>query len=188
MTTPPGKASTGAVSGAVSGAASGRTGTGPPTTPGGAQPAAGGPPHRTSPGTPSSTELVTAQGRTIITDTVVSKIAGTATREIDGVHDLGGGTARAVSALRGRIPGARVNSMQGVSVEVGERQTAVDIGIVADYGVAINDLAAAIRRNVIDAVERMTGLEVVEVNVTVYDVYIPGEDEGIEYPASARVQ
>ncbi len=137
----------------------------------------------------ASTELVTDEGRTVITDTVVAKIAATATRQVDGVHALGGGgTARAVDALRGRIPGARVNHSQGVAVEVGERQAAVDIGIVADYGVAIYDLAAAIRRDVIDAVERMTGLEVVEVNVTVYDVHLPDENDPPEYEASSRVQ
>src|SRR5699024_3081191 len=76
---------------------------------------------------PATTQLVTEQGRTVITDTVVSKIAGTATRQVDGVHGLGGGTARAVEALRGRIPGARINHSQGVAVEVGERQTAIDI-------------------------------------------------------------
>ncbi|MDN5757817.1 MAG: Asp23/Gls24 family envelope stress response protein [Tomitella sp.] len=139
-------------------------------------------------GNSSSTELVTDQGRTIITDTVVSKIAGTATREIDGVHALGGGTARVVGALRERIPGARVNHAQGVAVEVGELQAAVDIGVVAEYGVAINDMATAIRRNVIAAVERMTGLEVVEVNVTAYDLYLPEDDDEAEDEATSRVQ
>lgn len=135
-----------------------------------------------------STELVTNQGRTIIADTVVSKIAGVATREIDGVHGLGGGTSRVVGALRERIPGARVNHGQGVDVEVGERQAAIDIGIVADYGVAINELAAAIRRNVIAAVERMTGLEVTEVNVTVYDIFLDEDDAGDHSDAKPRVQ
>ena len=63
--------------------------------------------------------LVSEQGRTAIADTVVSKIAGIAAREISGVHDLGGGTARAVGALRERIPGSRTNLTQGVAVEVG---------------------------------------------------------------------
>lgn len=144
------------------------------------------------PGQPSraaeSTELISAHGRTIIADTVVAKIAGMATREIDGVHSLGGGTGRVVGALRERIPGARVNHSQGVAVEVGERQTAVDIGIVAEYGVAINDLASGIRRNVIAAVERMTGLEVVEVNVTVHDVFLDDDDDQVEAPSQSRVQ
>jgi uncharacterized alkaline shock family protein YloU len=126
----------------------------------------------------SSAALTTTQGRTIIADAVVAKIAGIATREINGVYDVGGGTARVVGALRDRIPGARVNHSQGVAVEVGEKQAAIDIGIVAEYGVALHELAAGIRKNVITAVERMTGLEVTEVNITVYDVMLFDEAEG----------
>lgn len=112
------------------------------------------------------------QGRTSIADAVVSKIAGIAAREINGVHDLGGGTARAVGALRERIPGSRTNLSQGVSVEVGERQAAVDLDLVAEFGVPIPDLAADVRRNVVESVEQMTGLEVTEVNITVHDVFV----------------
>lgn len=126
-------------------------------------------------GRDSDSALVSATGKTTIADTVVSKIAGIATREVTGVHALGGNVSRTVGALRERIPGASVNQSQGVSVEVGERQAAVDIDIVADYGVSIADLATGIRRNVIGAVERMTGLEVTEVNIVVHDVYL---DEG----------
>lgn len=136
---------------------------------------------------PSDASGSTSQGRTIISDTVVSKIAGIATREVSGVHDLGGGAARAVGALRERIPGGRVNQSQGVGVEVGETQAAIDIDIVAEYGIAIADLATDIRRNVISSVERMTGLDVVEVNVTVHDVYL--DEGGDDAPAEApRVQ
>jgi uncharacterized alkaline shock family protein YloU len=131
--------------------------------------------------------LVSEQGRTAIADTVVSKIAGIAAREISGVHDLGGGTARAVGALRERIPGSRTNLSQGVGVEVGEHQAAVDLDIVAEYGVAIADLAAAVRRNVVDQVERMTGLEVTEVNITVHDVFLESEETD-EETATTRVQ
>lgn len=136
-----------------------------------------------------SSDLVSSQGRTIIADAVVAKIAGIATREINGVYDVGGGTARAVGALRDRIPGARVNHGQGVAVEVGEKQAAIDIGIVAEYGVALHELAAGIRRNVIAAVENMTGLEVTEVNITVFDVVLFDEnDPGTDGDAKPRVQ
>ncbi|MDF9714752.1 Asp23/Gls24 family envelope stress response protein [Nocardioides sp. ChNu-153] len=134
-----------------------------------------------------TTALTSEAGRTSIADTVVSKIAGIAARDISGVHDLGGGTARAVGALRERIPGSRTNLSQGVSVEVGERQAAVDLDIVAEYGVAIADLAAAIRRNVISSVERMTGLEVTEVNITVHDVFLDDGQDDVE-PAAPRVE
>lgn len=136
-----------------------------------------------------TTDLVGTDGRTTIADAVVSKIAGIATREVQGVHDVGGSTSRAIGALRERIPGASVNQSQGVSVEVGERQAAVDIDMVADYGVSIADLAAGVRRNVITAVERMTGLEVTEVNITVHDVYLADEDDDQpSAPATTRVQ
>ena len=140
-------------------------------------------------GTGPSSDLVSTQGRTIIADAVVAKIAGIATREIAGVYDVGGGTAGVVGALRDRLPGARVNHGQGVAVEVGEKQAAIDIGIVAEYGVALHELAAGIRRNVIAAVENMTGLEVTEVNITVFDVVLFDEnDPGSEVDAKPRVQ
>jgi uncharacterized alkaline shock family protein YloU len=144
-------------------------------------------------GTPAvpDSELFTDHGRTSVADVVVSKIAGMAAREVTGVHGLGGSTARAIGALRERIPGGRVNVQQGISVEVGDRQAAVDISIVAEYGVAIHELAEAIRRNIILSVEEMTGLEVTEVNVTVHDVHLPEDDEPEEdeEPAKApRVQ
>jgi uncharacterized alkaline shock family protein YloU len=134
----------------------------------------------------SVSRLVSNQGATTIADTVVQKIAGLATREIPGVHDLGSGTARALGALRERIPGATASAGQGVAVEVGEKQAAVDLQIVVEYGVAITDLSRSIRRNVITSIEQMTGLEVVEVNINVSDVYIPSEDDA--EPDQTRVQ
>ena len=136
--------------------------------------------------TRGTSALTTEQGKTSIADAVVSKIAGIATREISGVHDLGGGAARAVGAIRERIPGSSTNLSQGVAVEVGERQAAIDVDLVAEYGVAIADLAAAVRRNVIASVERMTGLEVTEVNITVHDVFVEGDQD--DEPAEARVE
>ena len=134
----------------------------------------------------SVSRLVSNQGTTTIADTVVQKIAGLATREIPGVHDLGSGTARALGALRERIPGATASAGQGVAVEVGEKQAAVDLQIVVEYGVAITDLSRSIRRNVITSIEQMTGLEVVEVNINVSDVHIPSDDDN--EPEQTRVQ
>jgi uncharacterized alkaline shock family protein YloU len=135
----------------------------------------------------SSTELVSSQGKTSIADSVVQKIAGIATREVSGVYKLGAGASRAFGAIRERIPGSSgANMSQGVAVEVGERQAAVDLDVVVEYGVSIPDLAQAIRRNVISSVERMTGLEVTEVNVSVDDIHLP-DDEG-EQQQDARVQ
>lgn len=136
----------------------------------------------------SPDDLNTAQGRTTIADSVVQKIAGIAAREVSGVYELGGGAgaSKAFSAIRERIPGASQSSGQGVSTEVGQRQAAVDLDVVVEFGVAIADLAQAIRRNVISSVERMTGLEVTEVNVTVNDIHLPSDDKQPEEPA--RVQ
>ena len=138
-----------------------------------------------------SKDLVSSQGKTTIADTVVSKIAGMAAREVSGVYRLGGGTARAFGAIRERIPGSGgPNVSQGVSVEVGETQAAIDIDVVVEYGVAIPDLAAGIRRNVIQSLQRMTGLEVVEVNIAVDDIHLPSDDSSSEDDQSApsRVQ
>ncbi len=136
--------------------------------------------------TPSA--LDSTEGRTTIADTVVAKIAGIAAREVSGVHTLGGGTARAVGALRERIPGSSTNHSQGVSVEVGERQAAVDVQLVAEYGVSLADLATGIRRNVISSIERMTGLEVTEVNVEIQDVHLETDDQTEDTSSEPRVQ
>lgn len=134
--------------------------------------------------------LASTHGRTSIADAVVSKIAGIATREVSGVHDLGGGASRAVGQLRQRIPGARTNLSQGVSVEVGERQAAIDIDLVVDYDVAIADLSTAVRRSVIAAVEQMTGLEVTEVNIVVHDVFLDedGDEDDGDSDRTSRVE
>ncbi|UGQ09355.1 Asp23/Gls24 family envelope stress response protein [Yinghuangia sp. ASG 101] len=121
--------------------------------------------------------LSSERGRTAIADSVVAKISGVAAREVSGVYALGKGVARAFASVRQRVPGGKPNVAQGVSVEVGERQCAVDLTIIVEYGVAISEVAADVRENVIDAVERMTGLEVVEVNISVDDIHIESPDD-----------
>ncbi|MCX4822190.1 Asp23/Gls24 family envelope stress response protein [Streptomyces sp. NBC_01142] len=121
-----------------------------------------------------------SRGRTTIADGVVEKIAGLAAREVIGVHAMGSGFSRTLGAVRDRVPGSgggRSNVTRGVKAEVGEVQTALDIEIVVDYGVSISDVARDVRENVVSAVERMTGLEVVEVNIAVSDVKLPDEEE-----------
>ena len=132
--------------------------------------------------------LVTAQGKTSIADSVVEKIAGVAAREVSGVHEMGRGAARAFGTIKEKLPvgGSGPNVTQGVSVEVGERQAAIDLDVVVEYGVPIVDVANAVRDNVSSRVERITGLEVTEVNVAVDDIYLESEEE--EPPAPERVQ
>ncbi|WP_030563070.1 Asp23/Gls24 family envelope stress response protein [Streptomyces aureocirculatus] len=131
-------------------------------------------------------EPAATRGRTSIADVVVVKIAGMAAREIPGVHDMGGGLSRTIGAVRDRVPGGRPNVGRGVKVEVGERQTAIDLDIVVEYGVPITDVAHDVRENVIAAVERITGLEVVEVNVAINDVHLPDDDR--DSSAETRVE
>lgn len=130
----------------------------------------------------------TEQGRTTIASSVVQKVAGIAAREISGVHAVGGGVSRAFGALRERIPGAGTASTAGVAVEVGEKQAAVDLDIIVEYGASIVDLARAVRRNVIGQVERMTGLEVIEVNIAVNDIHLPEDDEDTAPATGSRVE
>jgi uncharacterized alkaline shock family protein YloU len=122
-------------------------------------------------------KLQTSQGKTTIADSVVQKIAGVSAGEVSGVHALGGGAARTIGAIRERIPGSSQSAGQGVAVEVGERQAAIDLDIVIEYGVSIVELSRAVRRNVIESVEGMTGLEVTEVNVSVNDIHLPTDDQ-----------
>jgi uncharacterized alkaline shock family protein YloU len=109
-----------------------------------------------------------------------------AAREVSGVHEMGRGAARAFGTIKEKLPmgNSAPSVTQGVKVEVGERQAAIDIDLVVDYGVSIPDVAQAVRDNVIGRLERMTGLQVTEVNVSVDDVFL-GDDSPPEAP---RVQ
>ncbi|MBM7439015.1 Asp23/Gls24 family envelope stress response protein [Streptomyces sp. HB132] len=131
------------------------------------------------------------RGTTTISDNVVSTIAGIAIRDTDGVHAVGKGASKALGAVTGRVSGSSAAG-RSVKVEVGEKQTAIDVDIKVEYGVPIHELADRVRTNVTDAVETMTGLDVVEININVFDVHIPGDDSDEDDDgggrSSARVQ
>ncbi|MFD9289424.1 Asp23/Gls24 family envelope stress response protein [Streptomyces sp. NPDC060030] len=130
------------------------------------------------------------RGTTTISDNVVSTIAGIAIRDTDGVHAVGKGASKALGAVTGRVSGSSAAG-RSVKVEVGEKQTAIDVDIKVEYGVPIHELADRVRTNVTDAVETMTGLDVVEININVFDVHIPGDDSDEDdggNRSSARVQ
>lgn len=114
-------------------------------------------------------------GKTTIEDGVVAKIAGIAAREVKGVYALGGGAARAIGAIRDALNSTDLS--QGVSVEVGEKQVAVDVTIVAEYPVSLQQVADEVRAAIYRAMEDLVGMEVAEVNVTVNDVHIPSDDD-----------
>lgn len=136
----------------------------------------------TSLATKGSEPLESDHGQTSIADSVVTKVAGISAAEVAGVHELGGGASRAVGAVTQKV-GLSDGRSQGVSVEVGEKEAAVDLTLIVDYGESIPQVAEEVRQQVIRRVEGITGLKVVEVNISVNDLYFPGDDE----PEETRV-
>jgi uncharacterized alkaline shock family protein YloU len=128
--------------------------------------------------------LESERGSTTLADIVVTKVAGIAAREVPGVYELGGGVARTVGDVRQRV-GMGDSRSQGVSVEVGQREAAVDLTLVIEYGESIPQVSEAVRNNVIKRVEGITGLSVTEVNIAVNDLYFPGDEASTE---PARVE
>lgn len=162
---------------------------GPTSTTSGADAPASPAGGSTSPGSPGTglssrtsgtgsqmSSLQTEHGSTTIADSVVSKIASLAAREVEGVADLGGTLSGALGSVVGRIRGSERNTA-GVGVEVGQTQAAVDLTMKVTYPASIHQVADAVRQNVIDRIEGMTGLDVVEVNIAVVDLVFPGGEE-----------
>jgi uncharacterized alkaline shock family protein YloU len=127
--------------------------------------------------------LKSDRGTTTIQDAVVSSIANIAAQEVDGVDlSQGGGGTRlpgdnspTVGEFVGSLTGGGGSRTRGLSVEVGERQAAVDLTVNVTYGKPIHRVTEAVRRRVIERVESLTGLEVTEVNITVKDVTFPSQ-------------
>ena len=101
-----------------------------------------------------------------ISDDVVSVIAGVAVSEVQGVAGMAGGFAGGIS----EVFSGKKNLSKGIKVEVGEKETKIDVNIIVEYGVRIPDVAFEIQNRVKKAVENMTGLKVEEVNVHVQGV------------------
>jgi uncharacterized alkaline shock family protein YloU len=120
--------------------------------------------------------LKTERGSTTIQDGVVSKVAGIAAQEVDGIRM--GGASQAVGSIMSAVPGVSSGSQsQGVSVEVGEVETAVDLSMSVEYGRTIHQIAEAVRNNVIRRVENLVGLRVTEVNISVTDIFFPQQEQ-----------
>ena len=138
----------------------------------------------------SDSPLRSGRGGTIISDNVVSKIAGIAAQEVEGIQ-MGGGTARAVGAFLDSVVTSG-GQTRGVSVEVGEEEAAVELSMAVEYGKSIPQISEAVRQNVMNRVENLTGLRVVEVNIAVNDVLLPEEraqlDRQREVEREAREQ
>lgn len=111
-------------------------------------------------------------GKTTIADPAVAKVAAIAARKVPGVYSLGTGSGRALGAIRDAVGGGDLS--QGVQVEVGETQVAVDIVLVAEYGHPLTGVANDVRAAVYQGVQDLVGLQVIEVNVEISDVHVPG--------------
>lgn len=119
-------------------------------------------------------------GQIKIADEVVGIIAGLAATEVSGVAGMSGGLAGGIAEMLGKK-----NLSKGVKVEVGERETAIDLYIIVEYGAKIPDVSWRIQESVKTAVENMTGLNVVEVNINVQGVNIAKEvkdEEELQIP------
>ncbi len=122
--------------------------------------------------------LKTERGSTTIRDGVVSKVAGIAAQEVDGIRMGGGGASQAVGSIMSAVPGVGGGSQsQGVSVEVGEVEAAVELTVTVEYGRVIPRVAEAVRSNVVRRVENLVGLRVTEVNISVNDVFFPQQEQ-----------
>jgi uncharacterized alkaline shock family protein YloU len=120
--------------------------------------------------------LESERGVTTISDSVVSRLAGIAAGEVEGVR-MGGSASRTAGGILESITGSD-SQKRGVSVEVGRVETAVDITIGIEYGSNILELVGRVRDRVTERVESLTGLRVTELNVTVSDVVFPDGEEG----------
>ncbi|RUS48332.1 Asp23/Gls24 family envelope stress response protein [Cohnella sp. AR92] len=112
------------------------------------------------------------QGLVRISDDVVATIAGLAALETPGVAAMSGGISE---GLAKRLSGRNVQ--KGVSVEVGQVEAAIDLRVVVQYGIPIHEVGMRLQDNVREAVQNMTGLRVVEVNVKVEGVAFKDEAE-----------
>ena len=109
---------------------------------------------------------VTSDSSVVISEDVVSVIAGIAVSEVPGVVDTAGGFAGGISEV---LSGKKKLS-KGIKVEVGEKETKIDVNIIVEYGTRIPDVAFEIQNRVKKSVKEMTGLDVLEVNVHVQGV------------------
>ncbi|MWV45037.1 Asp23/Gls24 family envelope stress response protein [Paenibacillus sp. HJL G12] len=131
---------------------------------------------------PSESER-TDFGEIQIAPEVIEVIAGLATVEVKGVAGMSGGFAGGIAELLGRK-----NLSKGVKVEVGQREAAVDVSVIIEYGQRLPEVATEIQRNVKRSIEMMTGLTVIEVNVQIHDVHFKSAERVEDVDFSQRVK
>lgn len=112
-------------------------------------------------------------GRILFADEVVATIASLAVADVDGVSALSGGMVEGITEMLGKK-----NLTKGIKVEVGQEEAAVDVSVSIRYGYKIKEVCETIQNAVKSAIENMTGLRVVEVNVFVQSVVFEAADQG----------
>lgn len=115
-----------------------------------------------------------------ISEEVVAQIAGKAASEVSGVAGMSGGIVGGISEMLGKK-----SFSKGVKVQVGEKETTIDLYIIVEYGARIPDIAWEIQNKVKTVVENMTGLKVVDINIHVQGLNLPKEEkkETVETPS-----
>lgn len=139
--------------------------------------------------TENKTEVAKAgqQGSTSIADIAVAKIAGLAIQDIEGVYNVGSSAARALGAMREAV-GAEKSVAQGINVEVGETEAAIDLALIVEYPHPLREVADKVRAAIYEGVQDIAGLVVKEVNISITDVHIPSADEEEETAEESSVQ
>ncbi|MEJ7843919.1 MAG: Asp23/Gls24 family envelope stress response protein [Rubrobacter sp.] len=122
--------------------------------------------------------LVSERGSTTLSDSVVSKLAGLAAGEVEGVY-MGGSASRNAGGLLESVTGSQ-SQTRGVSVEVGRTEAAIDLTLGIEYGRNIMELVGRVRGRITEQVQNLTGLRVTELNVTVSDIVFPNEENAGE--------
>jgi uncharacterized alkaline shock family protein YloU len=125
----------------------------------------------------------TEMGSIQIAPEVIAVIAGLATVEVPGVAGMSGGFAGGIADLLGRK-----NLSKGVKVEVGQLEAAIDVSIIIEFGTRIPEVASEIQRNIKNAIESMTGLSVIEVNVHIHDVQFKAPEKPEEEEVQSKLK
>lgn len=119
-------------------------------------------------------EFLADRGSTRVEDEVVQKVVGIAARQVPGVHDLGGDTARFFASVKERVGlGEAEEGNRGVSVRLEGRTARVTVTLVVEYGIQVYPVTEQVRAKVIEDVESMLDLQITEVNIVVDDVAPP---------------
>jgi len=106
-------------------------------------------------------------GMVQISPQVIEMIAKLTAEEVEGVHRLSGGFAHEFVDFLGR----NKTSTKGIRSQVGQKEVAVDISIIIQYGNTFLSVARLLQEQVKNAIESMTNLIVVEVNVHIDGIH-----------------